>query len=1546
MANKCFLCVVGGTGSRVGNAFMQTIFAGVDMPTDGEMHILSIDADLGSNDTQDLNKAVQNYIDLHDIIQNDARFANVTITFEQWQPNPAKKVDKATLFHLTGNHSDARDLLDILYDEKQQNINVNDEKDGGFRANPNVGACFLREYLLAQGNDNETGYGRFKTKLRGACNIQGDVVRLLMVGSLFGGTGASSFVCIASDLCDLGMKETPNFTCGAVMMTPYFAVRDKQNQDMDIMNGFYTSTKEALTYYHNHWDDLPFHAIYLFGAPVLHQVEFMTENQRNPASLVEAEAAQACVDFFTKKNKQEFQDAVFYKRKRFSVSSDFGLPSKIILDEQGFGLSETSMNRLLTALRFCINYLYVIGPMVDEYTAMASEHKRGIPDYYTKAFQPALEENTNLGDTLWIVCYRYLNWFLEIINDNTVEQSLIQAELLGDLQGAVSANRSDTKEYGPYNQRRKVFWEKNNIYENVISHDRIKHVNADRLLDSMDVPLGRTEGTGLKLAKVLSAAFGLIKQKAVRRTDGRMVQSSSSISVWPLLGVNTKSALGDTGIGTATVGYEQLANGMRTVVANIGSIGSANNASSTDTGSLPEMFQPDFRMREALKPLLEPMTVDWTLEKLAQESYNVLLQCLSLRLLIDAGLALPRDMSIEEIRNIPTSYTRVLASQLGQKKASGIRLYSGNKTVLGYTILELDGTPRHLPGMEALTACPAANLYQPYGSPAESGRAKAYAPEKLMLPADLDLELPQDGRDHYSYFDSLCQELETLCGNMQSLAGNAQGNNRYQHALQALLSKMLRVKNQADNLKQIAQEEHRTIVRVRDEERRVRGIRAMVYEWLSLPKAIRVDGAADFSNCVYRNTPYIVPLTRGFFEELKHSEESSAWKMRAMLQSITFTERDNGKVLINCVYDGVDCSKEFPAETKICRPAMVWPPAPCDVWHEYYLYCEMENVVLNPSSVLLAAPEKAYSSRRYPGNGINTCGQVARLSEFPEIFEALDHNGDLCGHVVISRPPSLGNGLLTGAIVGLDFGSTNSTAYYCTSGKDPVSIKPSEGVYTIYNTMMPDEVRTLLDFHTNKEEIPDVFMTLINDHRMDQSLAHSGLETSSIPFTKSLNPDLTDERFKRIKQGLKFNDIGILPQDIQQNCEAFLKQFVTEIRWTLLKVNVDIKSAKFYYAVPSSMSREARDNIHLTLANILDPFDPEFTEDYKRSMYEAEAVGAFATKKIFAAAGHEPSGYACVDIGGGSIDISLWQAPTVGGVCAMIGETSINRIAGHGLLKWLMRCTDKKHINSDLLEMMKMCFVKEFKHKEAGEDGGISKDMEKYLDNMYSAAKAEDVGQFSTYYGARAEQLNTLYRRTALQAETRTTVNAHSKCTRGIELYFCLIMYFVGEMVGAAITNKKMKTWEDIDSKKFTLCLAGNGSKFISLAGSRSFTEKMNACFDQGVRKRYSGKFGKVDIRVGGEYHKHEVAGGLCYQFGGKEIVELHDGEPPEPTGFEGDTLNFDLEDFKKAFGAIQEGGDDGNTLSICTDTSKSFGNYGQRFREMVLTVLTKCDLA
>ena len=1500
---KCFVCVVGGTGSRIGSALVNTLLAGIDQQDSPnaieELHLLSIDADLGSNDTNELRIAAEDYECVHAVMGQGASFANSKLQFYAWQPT-IEQTD--TLIDMAGKYADAslQQILDALYTEEQQNINVNDTRHGGYRANPNVGVCFLNAAKINAAG----GLQKFIDAFNQACGVQGNVVRLIMAGSLFGGTGASAFVTIASHLKQIAQNaNVEDFHCAAVMMTPYFRIGEERADE------FYSSTKEALMYYSDPANHLPFENYYYMGSPILRAVEKKEQNQKNSYSFVEAEAAEAVLDFCMK-SCTEITNAVtnnqpaFYKQKGAFYAEQNANPLNLSLDF--YGRAANSWIRLVKMVRFCFNYLYVVEPFYLE-NEKSIQAAGNAPKYAKKVFEPLFKEQGLLQNTMRSVFFRYLRWMKEMLDDSTIQQNTID-------KGRFDTLLPDVND--PAIQERYAF-DDGGLASGLIKHPAVPYRSQKAITGKMVsfTPSPRkplNDNFSICMSEIFELK-GFINNK--NTTD---VAKESSL---PLIGLTAAAALGQK----ARHGYYFTT---QSVIE--GNIGALDGGGVQRTAAVPDVLQPDFRLRAHLRQLNNGAIGGHLPEEvwsgLSEETQNAILSALALHLLVQHGYVKGHEQTVTDIGDKQASFAKVLAEELKRKGVHSFTCYTysiGNQSVVvGYQYADNNGIVPFV--FKDITTCPAAKTG--YVTFNEQALNILYA-QGSHLSLVLHPTLPPPNASNVNLYKELQTETQSAQSELLRLKNQyisqqfGQVMEHFARCMESALTAVNKSLEQSTQMKAAALAE------------------SMVRSWLW--DTVAVADGQNFNHTVYSvsPTPYTLPLSDAFFDAYNHNPNNNREDMDAFVRSFEFNKsKDANEIKVKCKYQNTSYSFTLGLESRKCPPAMVWPPEPCDLWVElgdsYFLYSQEALDPEDPDrendrekKMWLRAAGQAPEKNRVKKLQISQHGEVTVLEAFPTRFDVIGWKGQRIGSVWTIAPATI-TPTLPGGYVGIDFGSTNTTVAYRGSEGNSQLLTLGSDVFKICDGDGDDPTATLLNFHNGKAGgTPDIFMTLLNDHRVED-VAHKSLATASIPFTRTLTPDMSAPQFARIRMNLKFNYKGEFDKEQQSNCYAFLKRVFSEVRWALIKNNIKPNTVQYVYAVPSSMNPESIKNIDTIMQDEL--------PDSKR-IYEAEAVGALVL-------GHRPpavqpaSGFACVDIGGGSIDISLWQAPDPDHKIEPVGQLSVNSVAGKGLMQWIMRCFND--VRPELEEVFTI-----YREELKMVDGSIIN----YLEKMNDRADQGDINNFNLYYNARAEEIWLLYRKAQIHYVGRDEVKVLC-CKRGIELYFCMIAYFVGQMVGASIKGGAMKAWPEDKAKRFELFFAGNGSKFMNLAGGAEIRPRIEKCFLAGVRKEIDSntKIGGVIVSdstaiVGADF-KHEVAKGLCDHFSEPRFTPA-ETMPGTIWGFDDPRMNFDANDFQNVFGTVGCKNPD-ESFDICSRTDLGgTKSYDCRFRDALEEVLKSCDI-
>lgn len=293
---RLFVFAIGGTGARVLNSLTMLLASGVPLiNTRGdkyELVPLIIDSDTQNGNVNSTDALLRNYCNIQSSL--DPIGADRTIGFYNTKITPLTKIGNPNasinfLYQFDGQRENPfSEFIDFnnLEPHFQKFIktlytpqNLNDNTSVGFKGNPNVGSVFLNSF------PNSPEFNIFTQNF----NVNTD--RVMVIGSIFGGTGAAGMPLIVKTIRQT--VNVANATIGTMVVMPYFHVGIDPNGNQEIdSNTFITKTKAALNYYNRNFNE-PNAMYYLadstMGNPVQYSVGAAT--QHNDAHVMEVFAA-------------------------------------------------------------------------------------------------------------------------------------------------------------------------------------------------------------------------------------------------------------------------------------------------------------------------------------------------------------------------------------------------------------------------------------------------------------------------------------------------------------------------------------------------------------------------------------------------------------------------------------------------------------------------------------------------------------------------------------------------------------------------------------------------------------------------------------------------------------------------------------------------------------------------------------------------------------------------------------------------------------------------------------------------------------------------------------------------------------------------------------------------------------------------------------------------------------------------------------------------------------------------------------------------------
>jgi hypothetical protein len=232
-----------------------------------------------------------------DLVQTE----NSTQGLNVWNPVASDKTFREILNHALLNKIE-QDVTHLFFTDGELDTNL----EKGFRGHPAIGAAAMSLLPLYVGHKP---WDQISEGIRAELNNAGGA-RVMVAGSVFGGTGASAIHPLARFLRKIPESNKDRLKIGAVALVPYFQFNQAaagrgvgQGELAAQADRFALATRAAVEFYQHlrenkDWD---FDAMYWLGDDDSIDVPFSIggERQENPAHVVDLLAAMACLEFFT-----------------------------------------------------------------------------------------------------------------------------------------------------------------------------------------------------------------------------------------------------------------------------------------------------------------------------------------------------------------------------------------------------------------------------------------------------------------------------------------------------------------------------------------------------------------------------------------------------------------------------------------------------------------------------------------------------------------------------------------------------------------------------------------------------------------------------------------------------------------------------------------------------------------------------------------------------------------------------------------------------------------------------------------------------------------------------------------------------------------------------------------------------------------------------------------------------------------------------------------------------------------------------------------------
>lgn len=326
MAKQYFVMGIGGTGMRCIESLIHLCAMG--MFDDTEIHLLALDTDKNNGNFSRLKEVKEAYVNAKNLDKANRTpltdtFFSAEIKYYEFSPNYEKKSTFNDVFNYGNtkyNNPEEADLADLVLTDNVENFNLRH----GYRAQTHLGSMMMYHSIIEAARsrmDNELK--QFLQVLIQACNGGSDP-KVFILGSVFGGTGASSIPIIPqaiSEAASIMSNGAANILGRAyfasTLLTAYFSFKAPSAEELKNQKVIATSDKFALNsqvammFYD---DDTTvkntYQRFYMMGTdgqgwdPMVREKDKITKtitggsDQKNDSHYIELLAASAALDFF------------------------------------------------------------------------------------------------------------------------------------------------------------------------------------------------------------------------------------------------------------------------------------------------------------------------------------------------------------------------------------------------------------------------------------------------------------------------------------------------------------------------------------------------------------------------------------------------------------------------------------------------------------------------------------------------------------------------------------------------------------------------------------------------------------------------------------------------------------------------------------------------------------------------------------------------------------------------------------------------------------------------------------------------------------------------------------------------------------------------------------------------------------------------------------------------------------------------------------------------------------------------------------------------
>ena len=497
---KNFIIGIGGTGAKCLEHLLHCCSSGL-----GPQNLWAgmVDQDEANGNVSRTKILLSKYMNLRSSLRNevghdlakDSNLFKTHITTNNdavWLPLKGADPTLEEVIHYELLKPEVKGLMDCLYDPDEMKQNLSE----GFRARPNIGAAAM---LATTGNEDDPFWSQIYKAIDAARG--GEEVRVFIISSIFGGTGASGFPNIARRIKQIQKEKnvTSNFHLGGALMLPYFNYDvPEENMEGELYakpEEFLDQTKGALQYYAKLFEyDKIFDQVYVTGwDPLTKLPNFkMGGNlQNNPPLFPELYAALGALKFFSEDNKISDTQEIFHIGKNESNEILWS-------DIPNVSNNLNSKDNISNLIRFSFSYNWMYGPALTGSWSKIKKYEnenwfkrlifKNTYNSETKACEIGHEQNQEVILSMQEYCQDVLTWITDMqystIANTDQKMDLIISDFFSEFAAKNTSTRVTIKEKlnaAEKNQFNTLINDSKNLkLLNIMSNICYKKINRDQ----------------------------------------------------------------------------------------------------------------------------------------------------------------------------------------------------------------------------------------------------------------------------------------------------------------------------------------------------------------------------------------------------------------------------------------------------------------------------------------------------------------------------------------------------------------------------------------------------------------------------------------------------------------------------------------------------------------------------------------------------------------------------------------------------------------------------------------------------------------------------------------------------------------------------------------------------------------------------------------------------------------------------------------------------------------------------------------------------------